>query len=33
MCMPYSEIAVKDQIRERLEDQVADAIVRMQKIF
>lgn len=31
--MPYSEIAVKDQIRERLEDQVADAIVRMQKIF
>ena len=33
MCVPYSEIAVKDQIRERLEDQVADAIVRMQKIF
>ena len=33
MCVPYSEIAVKDQIRERLEDQVADAIVRVQKIF
>lgn len=31
MCVPYSEIAVKDQIRERLEEQVADTIVKMQK--
>ena len=31
--VPYSEIYVEDQIRKRLEEQVVDTIVRMQKTF